>query len=290
MRTHRTDIHTMGLNLSAITSFGLRALADHQHTLTTTLERLSTGKQINRAADDPAGLQAATKLTAREYGLTKRLDAFGREAAFLGAQDGALSVLSDLTTQLSALTVQAANTGALGDKEREALELQAAELTKAIDHIATTSTFSTQPTLSGFTSAALAQTTIQTTDPETGEPTTETRTLANIAQLLFTDPEKAQQLAEDANLAAARRRGAVGARLQAITSESAALTEELTNTTAARSQIEDADIAKESASLVRAQLLEQATLKTIAAQREQVASLLDLLTPTTAPAPTKPTL
>ena len=287
MRTHRTDIHPMGPNLSSITSFGLRALADHQHTLTTTLERLATGKQINRAADDPAGLQAATTLTSREYALTKRLDAFDREAAFLGAQDGALSVLSELTTQLASLTVQSANTGALSEKERDALTLQAAELTKAIDHIATTSTFNTQHTLAGFTSAQLAQTTIQTTDPETNEPTTETRTLANIADLLFTDPEKAQQLAQDANLAVANRRGAVGARLQSITSESAALTEELTNTAAARSQIEDADIAKESANLVRAQLLEQATLKTIAAHRQHITSLLTLLTPTT-PAPTKP--
>lgn len=268
---------------TSLTTFGLSALRSHQDTLATTLERLSTGKQINRAADDPSGLQAATKLTAREHALTKRLETFERENAFLGAQEGALSVLSGLTTELNALAVQAANTAALSQDERDALELQAAELTKAIDHIATTATFNTQPTLAGFTSAQLASTTIETTDPETGEPTTETRTLANIAALLFTDPEKAQQLAQDANAAVANRRGAVGNRLNAIDSESAAITEELTNTTAARSQIEDADIAKESANLVRAQLLEQATLKTIAAHREQITSLLTLLTPTTTP-------
>lgn len=257
--------------------FGLFTLRAHQHDTGRAIERLSTGKRINRGADDPSGLRAATRLASREHAIEGTLQGFTREESFLGAQEGGLSVISDLLVDLNALTVSAANRGAATEDERKALEDRAASILGAIDHAAGSAAFGGRPTLNGFAPTDLASLERTITDPETGETARERVTLASLPGILREDPGLAQQLARDAASRVARRRGAIGNRLNAIEARRGTLLEELENTAAARSIIEDADVAREASALARSRLLQSATIQTLRIQREQAASLLGLL-------------
>jgi flagellin len=264
-------------NLSNL-SFGISKLGQHRADINQSLERLSTGKQINRASDDPSGLIASNKLHATKLSIDRKLTSFQRESSFLGAQEGALSVLSDLVIQLQPLTVQAANTGALTPEEQQLKIDDAQSIITAINHIHNTSTFQNNNLLTGFSASDIGSVLVEETDPESGALVMVEKTLADLPQLLSTNPEAAQDLAEQAVATIAGRRGAIGNRLKAIESETNTLLSELTGTENALSLIQDTDYAKETANLVRSQILEQATIQTIKIQRQQVESILGLLT------------
>ena len=120
---------------------GLGALRRADGIVHQAMERLATGKRINRASDDPAGMQIAEGLRFQQTTLNKRITGAEREIHRLGAQEGALSVMSDLAVELRGLTIQAASTGGLTEGEREAIFEQAASIIKSADFIANTSTF-----------------------------------------------------------------------------------------------------------------------------------------------------
>ncbi len=271
-----SGIHTLGF--SGFTA-GLARLGQHRDQISQSLERLSTGKQINRASDDPSGLITSTKFEARILSLEKQLDGFEREGSFLGAQEGALSVLADLAIELNEVTIQAANTGANTPEEQEALGERAESIISSIDHIHNSSRFQGNTILTGFGSRDLASIQYQTVDPETGDPVSATATLSDLPSLLESDPSMAQELAKKAGSRISSRRGAIGNRINAIETQGSAILAELTNTQGALSQIQDADFASESARLVRSQILEQATIQTMVIQKQQIESMLGLLTP-----------
>ncbi len=271
---------TTSLSLSNL-SFGISKLGQHRADINQSLERLSTGKQINRASDDPSGLIASNKLHASKLSIDRRLTAFERETSFLGAQEGALSVLSDLVIDLDALTVEAANTGALTQQEQNLTIDEAQSIITAINHIHNTSTYQDNTLLTGFSASDIGSVFVEQTNAETGELEMVEKSLADLPDLLSTNPEAAQDLAKQAVATIAGRRGAIGNRINSIESETNALLSELTNTEDALSLIEDADYAKETAILVRAQILEQATIQTMLTQQKQVESMLGLLTQST---------
>ena len=262
-------------------TFGIPRLNQHRSDIAQSLQRLSTGKQINRASDDPSGLIVSTKLQASKLSIERRLTSFQRESSSLGAQEGGLSVLSELLIDLNAITVSAASTATTTQQEQDANTNNANSIITTINHIAGSTTFQGSNILSGFAAANLGSLMVETTDPETGDPTMTEMTLADLPQLLETNPEAAQDLAEQAASKITDRRGAIGNRINAIESESRVLESELTNTAEALSGIEDTDYAIESAKLVRAQILEQATTQSMVIQRKQVESMLDLLTSST---------
>ncbi len=271
---------TSSLSLSNL-SFGISKLGQHRADINQSLERLSTGKQINRASDDPSGLIASNKLHASKLSIDRRLTSFERETSFLGAQEGALSVLSDLVIKLDAVTVEAANTGALTQQEQDLTIDEAQSIITAINHIHNTSTFQGNTLLTGFSASDIGSVFVEQTNAETGELEMVEKSLADLPDLLSTNPEAAQDLAKQAVATIAGRRGAIGNRINSIESETNALLSELTNTEDALSLIEDADYAKETANLVRAQILEQATIQTMLTQQKQVESMLGLLTQST---------
>ena len=266
--------------LSGLT-FGISRLGQHRAQISESLERLSTGKRINRASDDPSGMMASNTLHARKLSIEKQLAGFEREGAMLGAQEGALSVLADMAIQLNELTVSAANTGAYSEEEIDGFIVQAESIVTGFDTINATSMFNGEQVLTGFSSANLGSVQFETVDPDTGETVLREGTLTDLPELLRTNPELAQELAQQVNDRVNNRRGAIGNRLNAMESQGAALTAELEGTTDALSSIEDADFAQESAKLVRSQILEQATIQTMLTQRNQIESMLDLLTGST---------
>jgi flagellin len=245
----------------------LGALGRHQQAQQTAMERLTTGKQINRASDDPAGMIAATDFKVRQNDINRLLDGFERETARLGAVEGGLSVLQDMLAELGGLVVKSANTGGQGEGEAAANETEINGILQGINHVVQTTMFNGEQVLIGNSTDQLGRVIVDG----------EYRGLNDLAEVLRADPEAGQKLVDSAVESVAGKRGAIGARMRAIESEMDTLREEFAGNAGVLSRIEDADYAKESSELIRAQILEQATIKAIQVQRENAERVLDLI-------------
>lgn len=247
-----------------MTARALGAWRGHTIDLNRAMERLATGRRINRASDDPAGTITTDKLTGDIKSVEKRIDGATRELGYLAAKEGAHSVLGDLLLDLQGLVVVAANRGAMSAEELDAVQSQANSIVGTINHLADTQEFNGQKLLDETHAHQLGkvQVTVHKAD---GSETTSPATLADLANagslnLRTGDLTKAQEAIEAAIGEIATTRGAIGARGKDLESQIRVSQAELENLSAARSQILDADYAVEISSLIRAQTLQQASL------------------------------
>jgi flagellin len=126
------DITRIASNIGALNS--LNSLMNINAKLATHQTRLSTGKRINSAADDPAGLTIATKMLARSEGLKVSLDNIGDAKNMLSVAEGGLSKMSDIITQMRNKAEQAAS-DTLGTSERAAIQTQLSSYSQQIQDI-----------------------------------------------------------------------------------------------------------------------------------------------------------
>lgn len=117
--------------------------------LSTRLQRLATGLRINRGADDPAGLITSERLRTELRGLEQGIKNAERASSVISTTEGALSEVSDLLNSIKALTVEAANTGAISPEEVQANQLQIDSAIESITRIANTSSFAGLQLLNG---------------------------------------------------------------------------------------------------------------------------------------------
>ncbi len=252
------------------------AIGRSQREVATSLERLSTGKKINRAADNPAGLITTNDFKSRITEISSQLSNFDQEEAWLGAREGATSTLSDLTNELRGLIVSAADRSTRTPDELDALQLQVNSIVGAIDYVSNTSRFKGVQIIGGFNSATIGAGSARAADGS-AYTLNDLKTGGRL-NLRTGDMEAADKLLSGATSFVSGDRATVGVRLRAIDAERGVLSTELTNLDSARSAIEDTDIAEEAAKLVRSQTLEQAAIYVKAAAQEQQAnSVLALL-------------
>ena len=117
--------------------------------LETSLQRLSTGLQINRGADNPAGLIVSERLRSEIQGATQAIDNAERAANVIATTEGALQEISTLLTSIKALTIEAANTGAFSPEEIEANQLEIDSAVESITRISNTTSFAGLNLLNG---------------------------------------------------------------------------------------------------------------------------------------------
>lgn len=124
-------------------------LARTNRDLQTSLERLSTGLRINRGADDPAGLIVSERIRSEIKGVTAAIDNSERAANVIATGEAALQEISTLLTEMRALIVQSANTGAFSQQEIEANQLQIDSAVESITRISNTTSFAGLKLLNG---------------------------------------------------------------------------------------------------------------------------------------------
>ncbi len=112
-------------------------------------QQLSSGKRINSAADDVAGLAIAKKLEkqSNSYDVGKRNAATSQN--MIHVADGALSSITDSLQRMRELSVQAANTAIYGDAERGAIQKEIDQLKQEITDVAKNTSFNTKKLLDG---------------------------------------------------------------------------------------------------------------------------------------------
>ncbi|MEM6749209.1 MAG: flagellin [Planctomycetota bacterium] len=117
--------------------------------LSTRLERLATGLQINRGADNPAGLIVSERLRTEIAGIGQSIDNIERASNVIATTEGALAEINKLLVDIKGLAVEAANTGAFSQEEIEANQLQIDSAIESITRIANTTSFAGLKLLNG---------------------------------------------------------------------------------------------------------------------------------------------
>lgn len=109
--------------------------------------RLATGKRINEASDDPAGLVIAKKFEARARGLGQALNNIGDAKNLLSVAEGGLESINDIIIQMQEKITQAAS-DTLSTAERDAITSQLSQLTTEIDRIVAETTWNARQLIS----------------------------------------------------------------------------------------------------------------------------------------------
>jgi len=130
-----------------------RNLNGTQSSMSTAIQRLSTGLRINSAKDDAAGLSIANRFTSQIRGLNRAAANANDGISLAQTAEGALSTSTDILQRIRDLAVQSANaTNSAGD--RQALNSEVQQLTQELQRISTTTQFNGQNLLDGsFTTA-----------------------------------------------------------------------------------------------------------------------------------------
>ena len=134
-------------NLSAL-NVG-RHLGRNVQAVDKTLERLSTGLRINRAADDAAGLSVREGLRAELSGLRSSVSNATQATNLVQTAESSLSEVNTVLLRMRDLAVQSASS-TLTDSDRGSLQAEFAQLTSEIDRIAGATIFNSQTLLTGF--------------------------------------------------------------------------------------------------------------------------------------------
>jgi len=114
-----------------------------------TLTRMSTGRKINRGADDPAGLLAVTQLQSQLTAVNAAISNNQRTDAMLGVADNALTEIGNLVNEIQRLANETANSAALTADEIAANQSQIDDALTSIDRIVSNTNFNGKKLLDG---------------------------------------------------------------------------------------------------------------------------------------------
>ena len=132
----------MGLriNTNVVSLAAQRALGNSNANQKQSLERLSSGSRINRAADDAAGLAISEKVKAQIRGLKQAERNANDGISLIQTAEGGLTEISGILNSLRELSVQSAS-DTISDTEREFTNLEYQNLKKEVDRISQVTSF-----------------------------------------------------------------------------------------------------------------------------------------------------
>ncbi len=111
-------------------------------------ERLSTGRRINRAADDPAGLAISERLRSQLAGVAQAIDNTQRASSVVRVAEGGIAEVSQLLVRAKGLALSSED-GALSEEEVDANQQELDGILRSIDRIAGSTDFAGQRLLDG---------------------------------------------------------------------------------------------------------------------------------------------
>lgn len=271
-------------NISALRAANASTKA--QDMLSTAMERLSTGKRINSAKDDAAGLAISTSMDAQVRGMNQGIRNANDGISMAQTAEGALDEVTNMLQRMRELAVQSANgtystTADTGNtaqiaKEQDAL---AAEITKVLGN----TTFNGVNLFDGSAGASAdGKVTIQA-----GAYTTDAITLdlgddltTGLSAVVASGASVSGAAIEDYDTALntiSSRRASLGAAQNSLESAVNNLTSNATNLSDARSRISDADFSSETTNLAKAQILSQASTAMLAQANQSQQGVLRLI-------------
>ncbi|MBM7577755.1 flagellin N-terminal helical domain-containing protein [Jeotgalibacillus terrae] len=138
-------------NIQALNAY--RNLNQTMNDTSKSLEKLSSGLRINRAADDAAGLAISEKMRSQIRGLEMAERNALDGVSLIQTAEGALASTHDILQRMRELAVQASN-GTLEDSDREAVQDEIDALIEEVDRIAENTQFNSKELLNGVSGAS----------------------------------------------------------------------------------------------------------------------------------------
>jgi len=278
------------INTNVMSLNSQRHLNGTQRSMSTSLERLSSGLRINSAKDDAAGLAVAEGMTSKIRGVNVAIRNSNDGISLAQTGESALGQITNNMQRIRELAVQSAN-GTLGDTERGHLQKEVDQLTQEISRIVQTTEFNGKNLFASAGNVAIQigankGETIQLTNSVltslgvfnanlTASGQINIGTSADAANVLATATGAAGITKDiDSVVAARATMGAVQNRFESVIATLSSYSE---NMQAARSRITDTDFAAETAELTRTQILQQAGTAMVAQANSVPQGVLSLL-------------
>ncbi|GAA3448071.1 flagellin [Planomonospora venezuelensis] len=283
-------------NIGAMNAYRNLSVTDNQ--MSKSLEKLSSGFRINRAADDAAGLSISEGLRAQVGGLKVAVRNAQDGVSVVQTAEGALTETHSILQRMRDLAVQASNGGSQNADAQKAANLEFKELSKELDRIAGNTTFGTQKLLDGtyngtFQIGANAAQTLSvqisamdvdnlglggaivdnaTDDLDLLDDTTPTNIALNV-----TAAQAAITAIDGAISKVSEQRATLGAFQNRFEHTINNLNVAVENLSASESRIRDTDMAQEMVSFTRNQILTQAGTSMLAQANQSSQGVLKLL-------------
>jgi len=278
----------IGTNVAAMRAQSASMTASNQ--LQASMERLSSGKRINSAKDDAAGLAIATKMTAQIKGLNAAARNANDGVSLAQTAEGALGQISNIIQRVRELAVQSAN-GTVTNADRAGLDNESRALIDQIDTIASTTNFNGVALLNGSAASVSIQTGTNATDTVSIALSDARSVTMNITKAAVVGTAGATEIdlstAGNASSALAKldtalntvasARASLGASQNRLSVTVENIGSTVTNLTEARSRIEDVDFSSETTNLAKAQILSQASTAMIAQANQAQQGVLSLI-------------
>ncbi|MBA4087987.1 flagellin [Novosphingobium sp. ERW19] len=268
-------------NISAVRATNASNSANKM--LGTAMERLSTGKRINGAKDDAAGLAISTTMTSQIKGMGQGVRNSNDGISLAQTADGALNEVTAMLQRIRELAVQSASGTYQDATDRVYMQSEVDQLTAQVDQIITNTNFNGVQLFDGSVTSITIQagsdasdqvileiadlTTLAASGGAAGSYDVSTATAANT--LLGTLDTELDSISGARSLL-----GAGQNRLESVINN---LNDNITNLSDARSRILDTDYSAETTAMAKAQILSQASTAMIAQANQAQQNVLSLL-------------
>jgi flagellin len=260
------------INTNVMSLNAQRNLSNSTGSLSTSMQRLSSGLRVNSAKDDAAGLAIATKMDSQVRGMNVAIRNSNDAISYAQTADGALGKVTDALQRMRELAVQSAN-GTNSATDRTNLNAEFAELTAEVTRLGTATKFNGTAVF-GATPVVF----------QVGADTTDTISVSAVAattiagDILTSASAATAMTAIDTALETTNTNratlGAVQNRFESVVANLRVASE---NQSASKGRIMDADFAVESSNLARGQILQQAGTAMIAQANQIPQGVLALL-------------
>jgi flagellin len=145
------------INTNVKALFSQASLRVNERALTGSMEQLSTGKRINSAKDDAAGLAIGMRMTADLRGIAVAIRNANDGISMMQTADGALGEVSNMLQRMRELAVQAA-TGSMSPSNRKALQAELDQLIAEVENVSKITNFNGIKLLDGSSAPVFLQT------------------------------------------------------------------------------------------------------------------------------------
>ena len=279
----------MAISINSNTpSIAANQMGKTQKMLENTLSKLASGRKINAAKDNAAGLAIMTEMDAqmRSFSQAQRNTMDG--VSMVQTAEGAMSEMSDAVIRMRELTLQAGN-GALSDDDRAAIDAEISSLMTEVDRIAGTTEFNGQRLLDGSAGevnfqvganaetenriAADLSTPVDSANLGAGEGAPLNTVSAATAETALASLNAIDAAMRDIS----SRRSDLGTTQNELATQQRTLAQARVSYAESRSRIADTDFAETSTQLARDQIMMQSSAAVIAQANQIPAMALSLV-------------
>ena len=268
------------------------AMVQNNQAMSKTMQQLSTGKRINSASDDAAGLSISTRLTSQINGLNQAVRNANDGISLLQTAEGATDEITNMLQRMRELSVQSMN-GTYSSNDRTSMNTEFAQLYQEIQRVAKTTQWNGFNVLDGTLGGSgtvtfkvgsqQASSTIISATIKSFNPAASGATVSGMAGL------KSGSISSVAGASAMLTaiinaisgvnsvRSTIGAKVNRLQFTVDNLTNISTNLSASRSQIQDVDYSMATSNLAKSQVIQQAATAMLAQANQQPSTVMTLI-------------